>query len=297
GQGTVSDHSRAFGFLLDSTTGTSLESRIHHCATVWEAWEKIRDWILPKSDDELYLLEQELETLVMRPDENPREYFSRFDATLNTLSAAGIQKPERDIVRIIIHQLPEKYNTEKFSTLSEPGLSRQRVEEIIQRSYSRRRANDLRAPKASAVSTPASASAASTTQQNPHALVVGGGMQGMRGGGGAGRQQGGPVFSSNRYGQQRQQPRQQHQSGYQQHQGRGGQQWAPQQYQGRGHQQWASQQQQGRGSQQWVPQRQGQVVQQGGSRGRFVPHQQMTHGGGNQLQSQQFGGNGNSSGA
>ena len=132
----------------------------------------------------------------MEPGEDPKIYFARVDKPLNTLKSVGIVKEEREIVRIIIHNLSDEYMVEKRSyPLTMPNTSRFEVEETFRASYANRKYSDL--GKLS-VAVPAKAPPP-VVINDPHALAVG---DGLRGGGSGGQRQsrGGPV--GGRRGQQ-----------------------------------------------------------------------------------------------
>ena len=180
----VDDHLRAFGILQSAVVNAPFEPRVLASKSFPEAWQMVGDHILPRSEDETHLLRTKLETIPHYKGEDPQDFLARADNLLNTLSAAGEQVPENDVVRIIVRQLSSDYDVEKRSTLTQPGLSRYEVEKIIRNSYARRKAGELRKTATSAP--PASApSPASVAQNNPHALALGtadGFRQGGRGG-------------------------------------------------------------------------------------------------------------------
>ena len=71
------------------------------------------------------------------------------------VSAAGIEIPEKEIVRTVVRQLSSDFDVVKRSTLTSPGLSRYDVEKIIRDSYARRKAAELRKSGGSASGSPA----------------------------------------------------------------------------------------------------------------------------------------------
>ena len=84
-------------------------------------------------------------------------------------------KEEREIVRIIIRNLSNKYEVDKRShPLTRPNISRFEVEETIRASYANRKYSDL--GKLS-VAVPAKAPPP-VVINDPHALAVGGGLRG-----------------------------------------------------------------------------------------------------------------------
>lgn len=46
----------------------------------------------------------------MQGDEDPKFVFARAEGKRNVLSALGICKPDRDVVRRLTHRLPSEYN-------------------------------------------------------------------------------------------------------------------------------------------------------------------------------------------
>ena len=180
-KGAVADHLRAFSILQSAVVNAPFESRVQACKTFKAAWEMIGDQILPRSDDQYFLMKARLENVPNHRGEDPQDFFARVDSLLVMMSAAGIEIPEKEIVRTVVRQLSSDFDVEKRSTLTAPGLSRYDVEKIIRDSYARRKAAELRKSGGSASGSPAAPAATS----NPHALAVGmsdGFRQGGRGG-------------------------------------------------------------------------------------------------------------------
>ena len=108
-------------------------------------------------------------------DEDPTFFFARISRLETTMHAVGIEKSDSDIIQIILHQLPERYDVVKIMTLVDPQLTRPRLENTIHSVYSQRKAHKI-AKQWPAV-------CASAEPPYPHALVVG---RGFRDGGAVG---------------------------------------------------------------------------------------------------------------
>ena len=92
--------------------------------------------------------------------------------------ALSASRSESEIVQIILRQLPECYDV-KTMILTDPQLTRSRLENIIRSAYSQHKAHEIgkQGPAAGAPAEP----------PNPHALIVGRGF-GDGGAGGSGDQ-------------------------------------------------------------------------------------------------------------
>jgi len=71
-------------------------------------------------------------------------FFAQVDSLFVMMSAAGIEVPEKKIVRTIVRQLLSDLDMEKRSTLMSPGLSRQDIEKTIRDLSARRKATEFR---------------------------------------------------------------------------------------------------------------------------------------------------------
>ena len=75
-------------------------------------------------------LEKGPENIAMQGDEDPKLFFARAEGKLNVLSALGIHKSDREVVRILTRHLPpEFYNVEQRTSLLRPGITRSEMEE------------------------------------------------------------------------------------------------------------------------------------------------------------------------
>ena len=106
-------------------------------------------------------------------DEDPKVFFPCIFRLETTMRAVGIKKSKSDIVQILLLQLPERYNIVKIMTLTDPQLTRPRLENTIRSAYFQRKAHEI------AKQWPAVGALAELP--NLHALVVG---RGFRDGGG-----------------------------------------------------------------------------------------------------------------
>ena len=61
-KGAVADHLRAFSILQSAVVNAPFESRVQACKTFKAAWEMIGDQILPRSDDQYFLMRLGLKT-------------------------------------------------------------------------------------------------------------------------------------------------------------------------------------------------------------------------------------------
>ena len=140
-------------------------------------------------------------------DKHPNFFSARISRLETTMRAVGIKKSESDIVQIILRQLPERYNIVKIMTLTDPQLTRSRLENNIRSAYSQR--------KVQKIAKQWTAMCALGEPPYPRALVVGRGFRdGGAVGGGGQRRDDGMVSRSGGM------PRQQQQ--LQQHWSRGG---------------------------------------------------------------------------
>ena len=130
--------------------------------------------MLPVSEAKKILLVQQLESVTMYPDEDPKTFFTRVDKLVNMMRRVGITKTEEQIVHIIVRQLSDEYIVQKAINDANPAeYPRVRVEHLVHNAYANRKVNEV---MQSNVPSPAA-------QRNPHALAVGGFRQGRGGGG------------------------------------------------------------------------------------------------------------------
>ena len=83
-------------------------------------------WHQPQGDAERDHPERDLENIAMQGDEDPKLFFfARAEGELNVLSALGIHKSDRDVVRMLTRRLPsEFYHVEQRISLLRPGITR-----------------------------------------------------------------------------------------------------------------------------------------------------------------------------
>ena len=175
------------------------ENRFYECHSVLDALRTMREWALPLQTAERHLLVAELEGVQFMGDEDPKFLFARISRLETTMRAVGITKRESDIVQIILHQLPERYNVVKIMTLADPQLTRSRLEYTIRSAYSQRKAHEI-TKQGPAMYAPAE-------PPNPHAFVVDH-IVGDRGAGGGGGQRRDDGMISRGVGMPRQQQQQ-----------------------------------------------------------------------------------------
>ena len=168
GKALVTDHRRVWGYISEATAGAPFEDRLYECHSVSDALRTMREWALPRYPAERHLLVAKLEGVQFMVDEDPKFFFARISRLGTTMRAVGIEKNESEIVRIILRQLPKRYDVVKTWTLAEPQLTRPKLENTIRSVYSQRNAHEI-AKQWPAVGVPAEPS-------NPHALSHGGGM-------------------------------------------------------------------------------------------------------------------------
>ena len=172
GEQPVQQAQAAWACLLDATAGAAFEEIVVSAVTVRDAWCQILNWTGPFSEAETLFLERQLETVPNYGNEDPKLFFSRVDQLLTHLRSVDVHKTEKQIVNILVRNLPDHYEIEKCSWLDSPFLRRQDVEHIVRASWATRKTRQLEQRSTSGV-TP-----------NPHALVARGGYGGPRRGGG-----------------------------------------------------------------------------------------------------------------
>ena len=154
GEALVTEHRRAWGYICEATAGAPFEN-------------KERVGVVPSTSRASFACGRVGGCPIYRG-------VSRLETTMR---AVGIEKSESEIVQIILRQLPERYDVVKTMTLSDPQLTRQRLENTIRSAYPQRKAHEI-AKQGPAAGTPAE-------PPNPHALIVGRGFRhgGAMGGG------------------------------------------------------------------------------------------------------------------
>ena len=184
---TVRDNWKVRQYLLEATCNTDIEEKLAACNFVHEAWGVVTEWTLPASEAEKTLLVQQLENVIMYPDEDPKTFFTRVDKLVNMMRRVGITKTEEQIVHIIVRQLSDEYIVQKVIIDANPAeYPRVRVEHLVRNAYANRKVKEV---MQSNVPSPAA-------QRDPHALAVGGFRQG-RGGGSSGQRSGSGGFAGN----------------------------------------------------------------------------------------------------
>ena len=178
GEALATEHRRTWGYICEATAGAPFENRLYECHSVSDALRTMREWALLLQLAERHLLVAELEGVQFMGDEDPKFFFARIFRLETTMRAVGIEKSESEIIHIILHQLPERYDVVKTMTLPDPQLTRQRTENTIHSAYSQRKAHKI-AKQGPAAGTPAE-------PLNPHALIVGRGFEYRGAGGGTG---------------------------------------------------------------------------------------------------------------
>ena len=140
GEALVSEHRRVREYICEVTADAPFENHLYECHSVSDALRTMREWTLPLLPAERHLLVAELEGIQFMGDEDPNFIFARISCLETTMRAVGIKKRESDIVHIILRQLPERYDIVKIMTLTDPQLTRSRLENTIRSAYSQRKA-------------------------------------------------------------------------------------------------------------------------------------------------------------
>ena len=92
------------------------------------AWNVLTDFYAPKTIMEKRRVAQEFESISMVEGEDPVEYLSRIDKTVQTLAMLGGTKDHDDVNVHIVQNLSASYEEEKKILLSSPGLTRSNME-------------------------------------------------------------------------------------------------------------------------------------------------------------------------
>ena len=135
--------------------------------------------------------------------EDPVEYFSRIDKTVQKLAMLGGTKDDDDVNVHIAQNLSASHEVEKKILLSSPGLTRSNIEEVVRNAYMSHKQNVRRGKGQS-------------KGDDPHALYAVSAQPAGAGGNGMGR--GSKGKQKNRQRQQKQEQSQQQQSQQQQQQ-------------------------------------------------------------------------------
>ena len=116
----VTKHRRIWGYICEATAGAPFENRLYECHFVSDTLRTMRELALPLQPAERHLLVAELEGVQFMGDEDPIFFFARISCLETTMRAVGIEKSESEIIQIILHQLPERYDVVKTMTLADP---------------------------------------------------------------------------------------------------------------------------------------------------------------------------------
>ena len=80
----------------------------------------------------------------MQGDEHPQLVLARAEGRLNVLSALGIHKSDRVVVRILTRCLPrEFYDVQQHTSLLRPGITRSEMEKIVRTSHANRKSEHV----------------------------------------------------------------------------------------------------------------------------------------------------------
>ncbi|CAM9269824.1 unnamed protein product, partial [Hapterophycus canaliculatus] len=118
--------------------------RLASCATVAEAWSALKSWVLPTTRAEKRLLEMELNNVQYDQGEPPKMFFARIDTIVNTLRLVGVEKTPKEVLSVMIDQLPEEYAIQKAILREKPNITRRQVEETIGNAYADKRVQEMR---------------------------------------------------------------------------------------------------------------------------------------------------------
>ena len=156
------------------------------------------DFYAPKTIMEKRRVAQEFDSISMVDGEDPVEYLSRIDKTVQKLAMLGGTKDDDDVNVHIVQNLSASYEVEKKILLSSPGLTRSNIEEVIRNAYMSQKQNVGR-------------SKGQSKGDDPHALYAGGAQPAGAGGNGMGRDSKGKQKNRQQKQQQSQQQQQQQQ--------------------------------------------------------------------------------------
>ena len=162
----VGENERALDYLVEATKGAKIQTKILLAdGSVEGAWREAHRCCLPTSDAGKEALKQSLSRMKMRVGQDPLDYFIAFDEILATLRAVDVCIPEGEIVAKLRRSLSSDFDVEKRSTLMDPGMTRELLEDIVYSAH-----NEL---KLTNVGRQHAVPSLSTADQ--HALHVGGG--------------------------------------------------------------------------------------------------------------------------
>ena len=160
------------------------------------AWKVMTDFYAPKTIMEKRWVAQEFDSISMVEGEDPVEYLSRIDKTVQKLAMLGGTKDDDDVNVHIVQNMSASYEVVKKILMSSPGLTRSNIEEVVENAYMSQKQNVGRVKSPS-------------KRDDPHALYAGGAQPTGAGGNGMGRDSKGKP--KNRKIQQKQQQSQQQQ--------------------------------------------------------------------------------------
>ena len=143
GEALVSEHRRVWGYICEAAADVPFENFLYECHSVSNALRTMREGPLPLQSAERHLFVAELEGVQFMGDEDHKFFFARISRLETTMRAVAIKKSESDIVQIILRQLPERYDVVKIMTLTDPLLTRSRLENTIHSAYSQRKAHKI----------------------------------------------------------------------------------------------------------------------------------------------------------
>ena len=161
------------------------------------------DFYAPKTIMEKRRVAQEFDSISMVEGEDPVEYLSRIDKTVQKVAMLGGTKDDDDVNVYIVQNLSASYAVEKKVLLSNPDLIRSNIEEVVRNAYMSLKQDVGRGKGQSKI-------------DDPHALYAGGAQPAGAGGNGMGRNSKGK--QKNRQKQQQLQQQQQQQQRQQQQQ-------------------------------------------------------------------------------
>ena len=156
------------------------------------------EFYAPKTIMEKRRVAREFDSNSMTKGEDPVEYLSRIDKTVQKLAMLRGTKDDADANVHIVQNLSAPYEVEKKILLSSPGLTRSNIEEAVRNAFMSHKQNVGRGKGQS-------------KGDDPHALYAGGAQPAGAGGNGMGRNSKGKQKNRQKQQQSQQQQQQQQQ--------------------------------------------------------------------------------------
>ncbi|CAN0278450.1 unnamed protein product, partial [Pylaiella littoralis] len=195
GEEAVVASERALDDLMEATAGANFQAKVLAAGSVEEAWTEALNFNLLVSKPEQDDLAKQLEDLRQGDGEDPKLNFLKVDEILSQLRAVGVYKRDDEILEILRLNLSYEFEIEKRGRLTQPGMTRSQLENIVRSAHADRRFKWENGT--------ASNYHASSNALHPHALRVDGGFPTNNGEGRGGHRSGGGYYGGGGRGQQR----------------------------------------------------------------------------------------------